>query len=286
MRPNPRDPSYVGAIVFFERVAKHLSFSKAADDLGITPSAISHRIARLEACLGKRLFERSPRRVALTIEGIELLRAVDMVLESLRDATEMMMGRSVVRVSIGPYISANWLMPRLQRYEDIHPALRVDLLHRAGWPELNDVDIAIIWYEKPSEGVRAFSLFEPTCVPVAAPGLLDDTPIWSQGAVPLHYRDRSAWRIWIRAAKGPDAFAQSGDVFDDPNLILEAAAHRRGIAIGFLPFIADQLASGRLVRASDLTVQSKSRYWLVRTETENTAADEMLAWLKNEAASE
>ena len=122
MRPSPRDPSFVGAIIFFERVARHLSFSKAADDLAVTPSAISHRIARLEACLGKRLFERSPHEVALTIEGIELLRVAEVLLESLRDATETMMGRSVVRISIGPYISANWLMPRLQRYEDIHPA--------------------------------------------------------------------------------------------------------------------------------------------------------------------
>ncbi len=84
MVPNLRDPSFLGALVRFERVAGALSFTKAAAELGVTASAVSHRIVQLEAALGKRLFERSPRMVALTPEGLELQEAVGKAMGVLR----------------------------------------------------------------------------------------------------------------------------------------------------------------------------------------------------------
>ena len=284
MRADLRDPAYLGALVFFERVAARLSFAQAAADLGVTPSAISHRIALLEAVLGHRLFERSPRHVSLTREGSDLASATREALGLLRQATESLAGRRVLRLSIGPYLSAHWLMPRLAGFERQMAGARIDLLHRTGWPSLKDVDLAIVWHDTPPVDAQAELLFEPDYTAVAAPGVLGEGPLWAQGLPPLHYRDRSLWRQWLQETGGPRDFADTGEVFDDPNLVLEAAAHGRGIAMGFLPFAADLFASGRLVRAYPLNLPSPTRYWMVPGGGESGLVAPFLDWLRSEAA--
>jgi LysR family glycine cleavage system transcriptional activator len=284
MRPQLRDPAYVGALVYFERVASRLSFSGAASDLGVTASAVSHRINRLEGALGKRLFERSPRTVTLTPEGADLLQCVSDALDILRTGTGTILGRKVLRLSIGPYLSVNWLMPRLLEFEQANPGIRVDLLHRTGWPDMKNIDVAIAWYDAQPSGSGAIALFEPECIPVIAPSLSADEPLWTRDIHLLHYRDREAWRQWLKAAGGPAHFANTGEVLDDPNLVLEAAAHRRGAALGFLPFISAQLATGRLVRAPGPAIQSDKRYWLVRGETASRQTSLLVDWLIKQAA--
>ena len=284
VRPDLRDSAFLGALVHFERVAARLSFAQAAADLGVTPSAVSHRIATLETMLGQRLFERSPRRVSLTREGTDLANSTREALAELRRATDAIAGRRVLRVTVGPYLSTNWLMPRLATFEGAHPGLRIDLLHRAGWPELKNIDLAIVWSDTPHGDVPAEQLFEAECVPVAAPGMLGDGAIWKQGSPPLHYRDRVVWRQWLGETGGPRDYAESGEIFDDPNLVLEAAAHRRGIAMGFLPFITEQFTSGRLVRVHPVSLRSNFRYWLVRGEARTEVIEKFVEWLKTEAA--
>lgn len=283
MRPDPRDPAFLGALVYFERAAERLNFAQAAADLGVTPSAVSHRISSLEAAVGLRLFERSPRRVSLTREGADLESSTREALALLRHATDAIVGRRVLRVSVGPYLSINWLMPRLATFEKARAGLRIDLLHRVGWSQLKDVDLAIVWFETPPGGVAAEPLFAAECMPVAAPGAIGDGPIWAQGLPPLHYRDRMLWRRWLREAGGPHDYAEGGEIFDDPNLVLEAAAHRRGIAMGFLPFIADQFNSGRLLRVHPASLRSSFTYWLVRREGETGLVETFADWLKKEA---
>lgn len=282
MQANLRDPSFLGALVYFERAAARLNFAQAAADLGVTPSAVSHRIASLESALGKRLFERSPRHVSLTREGVELAGSAREALTSLRRATDRIVGRRVLRVSVGPYLSTSWLMPRLAGFESAHPGLRIDLLHRAGWPDLRDVDLAIVWFDTPPATVHAELLFEPLCMAVAAPDALGEGPLWAQGLPPIHYRDRGPWRRWLRAVGGPEEFAEGGEIFDDPNIVLDAAAHGRGVALGFSPFIADRFAAGRLVSVQAETVRSDFRYWLVRGQGAAGLEDDFVAWLRAE----
>ena len=283
MIPNLRDPTFLGALVFFECAARHLSFSRAAVELCVTPSAVSHRIAALEKTLGVRLFERLTRRVSLTQEGLELAGNARESLNQLRDATEKIIAKRVLRVSIGPYLSANWLMPRLSQFEEDHPGIRVDLLHRTGLPNLRDVDIAIVWMDRPSEDLDAKPLFDTVCIPVSAPGAINSENLWDCHLPTLHYRSRSTWRQWLKAIGGPPNYADTGEVFEDPNLVLEAAAHRRGIAMGFIPFINNQLASGRLQQAHSFTFQSEWRYWLVETDSSHPDRDLLVTWLQREA---
>jgi len=121
-------------------------------------------------------------------------------------------------------------------------------------------------------------------MPVAAPDALGSGPIWEQGLPPLHYRDRIVWRRWLLETGGPRDYAESGEIFDDPNLVLEAAVHRRGIAMGFLPFITEQFASDRLVRVHPVGLRSNFHYWLVRGEARTEDAEKFAEWLKVEAA--
>jgi len=286
MIPNLRDPTYLGALVFFECAARHLSFSKAAAELYVTPSAVSHRIAALELALGVRLFERLTRRVSLTQEGLELARVARESLHRLRDATGKIVSKRVLRLSIGPYLSTNWLMPRLSNFETDHPGIRVDLLHRTGLPDLRDVDVAIVWTDRPPEDLDVKPLFDAFCVPVSAPGVLKKSEnLWDCQLPALHYRSRSTWREWLKAVGGPEHYADTGEVFEDPNLVLEAAAHSRGIAMGFIPFIQNQLASGRLQQAHSFTFQTEWRYWLVETDSSHPDRELLVSWLQQQAGS-
>ena len=284
MVPDLRDPAFIGGLVHFDRAAQRLSFAEAATDLGVTPSAVSHRIAALEAALGKRLFERGTRRVSLTQDGIELAEVTQNALAPLRRVTEALTARQVLRLSVGPYLSSAWLMPRLAEFEREPPGVRVDLLHRAGLPDLRNVDAAIVWWGSLADGMPGEPLFDAYCVPVMAPGAAEMDSFWTSQIQPIHYRDRTLWRQWLAAVGGPSDYAERGEVFEDPNLVLEAAAHGRGVAMGFLPFVAGQIKAGRLVRAHHFAFHSDKRYWLIVTDRENRCAARFRDWITSQAA--
>lgn len=282
MIPTLRDPAYIGGLVMFERVASRLSFSAAAKELHVTPSAVSHRIRGLEQALGQRLFDRSPQSVRLTQEGQTLLAAVKPAFALLRSATETLTQQHVLELSIGPFLSAHWLMPRLADFENAHPNIRITLKHRIGHSHHHACDIAIVWAPKPPPSATA--LFNPTCIPVAAPGQIHTPQLWQSGFHPLHYRNRDLWREWLREVNGPSDYAERGEVFEDPNLLLEAAVHKRGIAMGFFPFIDAQLRSRRLARAHTHTLESRWRYWLVSPHAEQSPPLRLFCdWLESQA---
>jgi LysR family glycine cleavage system transcriptional activator len=284
MIPSIRDPAYVGALIFFDRAAARLSFAQAAADLGVTASAVSHRIAALEAALGKRLFERDIRAVRLTAEGAELAAVTARLLASLEEATDRLAERPVLRVSVGPFLSATWLMPRLARFEAAVPGLRVDLHHVIGPVDLRSVDVALLWAARHPTRSDARPLMQTDYIAVAQPELAGRGAIWDSGQAPIHYRDRSAWRHWLGVAGLDPAFAERGMVLNDPILVLEAAAHGRGVALGTMPFVAGRLASGLLVQAHPASVPSDKTVWVAVSEPENRLARRFESWLIEEAA--
>lgn len=263
MQPKLRDPSFVGALVYFDRVAELQSFTLAAEALGVTTSAVSHRVKRLEQTLGQRLFRREGGVVSLTEPGYRLRDATGSAFESLDLAVEHITGRRALRVSVGPYLSVAWLMPRLERFERRHPGLRVELVHQIGKPDLAQVDLAIWWTEPCAATAQARQLFSASMVPVASPTHRSDQPVWRQGLPPLHYRSRTAWLKWLERAGGPREFGLSGEVFEDPNITLEAAALGRGLAMGFAPFVDSHAYVDRLRPVSDIAVPSPANYYLL-----------------------
>ena len=283
MKPLLRDPSFIGALVYFERVAVRGGFSLAAAELGVTTSAVSHRIRRLEKAIGHRLFERGRSGVMLTEAGQMLHTAVGGALERIGGAVEELTGSRTLRLSIGPYLSVAWLMPRLGAFEAANPALSVDLVHRIGQGVPRDVDLAVVWSGDATAPSGAERLFSPDMIPVAAPGIPRVGAVWNGRLPPLHYRSREPWRVWLDQAGGPRAFADRGEIFDDPNIVLEAAVHHRGIPLGFAPFHLEMIRGGRLEAVGDLALRSPESYWLVAPDPEDRDAARLANWLRDTA---
>lgn len=285
MQIDPKDPSYLGALMYFHHAAKCLSFSQAANALNVTPSAVSHRISALETALGKRLFERRVRAIQLTQDGIELAHGISAIWEALQTVTGQVTRQDVLRVSVGPYLSSQWLLPQIGAFEAENPGVRIDLIHRIGEPTERLADVSIVWSKLSDFAVGDVKLFDSKSIPVAASGLQLEDEFWAGSAAPIHYRDRSAWRHWLKAAGAPASFADRGDVIDEPNLVLEAAAHGRGIAIGFLPFVVNFFETGRLMAISETSVASDRGYRLVINAPHNTQADVFARWIAGRALS-
>lgn len=283
MLPDPKDPSYLGALVYFHHAAESLSFSRAAQALNVTPSAVSHRITALETALGKRLFERRVREVRLTQDGADLARATGVIWNELKEITGKLTTQEVLRVSVGPYLSSQWLLPRIGVFEARHAGLRVDLIHTIGRPDARLADVSIIWSEKDTAEADAALLFDTTAVPVAAPGANIDNAFWENQLPPIHYRDRSTWRHWLAATGSPTDFAERGEVLEEPHIVLEAAAFGRGIAIGFLPFIGKFFEQGRLVQVGTQSVRSSRGYWIEVNSDRHPVAHLFVDWLKQQA---
>lgn len=280
MIPSLKDLSYLGALVSFERAAAHLSFTQAAADLGVTPSAISHRIASLEAALQKKLFVRGTRSVQLTREGAALASHVTEIRSRLELLTTELTSFDVLRVSLGPYFSSSWLMPRLQGFEQQNPNVRIDLVHTTGAPDLRNADVAIFWSDLGSPNHGSEPLFQMECVPVAKPGLCAVDQFIDAGVSPLHYGDRKTWREWLDRKGLPTEFADEGVVFDDQHLLFEAAAHGRGVAMGLFPFIANLVDAGRLMPVSEYAVPSRQGYLLKVINPDNPAANSFANWIR------
>lgn len=280
---SPRDRQFMSALIYFERVAAQLSFKKAAADLCVTTSAVSHQISALEAMLEARLLERSPRQVSLTREGLQLASQLSELFQRLESVAQEIKHRRILRVSVGPFLSTRWLLPRLASFENEAGEVRVDLRHHAGWPNLQDVDMAIVWCDDPPVSARAELLFSAEMLPVFSPRFSAPQAFWEMGLPALHYRDYSAWACWLEKAGAPLGYSGEGEVFDDPNLVMDAAAHGRGVALGFLPFVSSELESGRLKVAHALRATSPSRYWMVPGRADSALYRRFAKWLMQEA---
>ncbi len=279
MLADPKDPSFLGALIYFHHAAETLSFSGAAKTLNVTPSAVSHRIAALETALGKRLFERRIREVRLTQDGVALAGSTARIWDELQSMTTRLNRQDVLRVSVGPYLSSQWLLPRIGEFEAMHPKLRVDLIHLIGKPDANVADVSIIWSDLENLGKNDRLLFDTKAVPVAAASLQLDSAFWTGKLPPLHYRDRSTWRHWLSAVGASVGYAERGEVIEEPHLVLEAAAYGRGIAIGFLPFISRYFEQGRLVPVSTQAVRSDLGYRLVLNRLDHSKCQFFAEWL-------
>lgn len=284
MLPDPKDPSYLGALVYFHHAAESQSFSRAAQALNVTPSAVSHRITALENAIGKRLFERRVREVRLTRDGADLARATSTIWEELTRITRQMATQEVLRVSVGPYLSSQWLLPRIGAFEAQNPGLRVDLIHVIGPPDTRQADVSIIWADSSPSTGQGRLLFDTHAIPVAAPGGQIGEAFWEEALPPIHYRDRSTWRHWLRTVGAPTDFAERGEVFEEPHMVLEAAAYRRGIAIGFLPFIGKFFDQGRLVSVGAHSIRSNRGYFLQVNAATKPKANAFAAWVEKQAS--
>ena len=288
----------------FEAAARLLSFTRAADELALTQSAVSRQVQQLEEGLGAALFTRRHRAIELTDAGRVLQRAVDDTLERLRDASariRRIRGDLQLRplsVTCTPGFASLWLIPRLARFTAAHPSIdvRVSATHELMDLERSGLDVAVRFI--PVARGQGRPLFEETIVPVCAPALLKDRsrPLKTPADLAKHtllavegYPDESLmvdWAPWLNAMGLPDLRMRNTLRFNQYTDALSAAAAGQGVVIGRLPLLAPKIAAGELVAPFRAGAKSRRGYFV---ETSRHAAEvpevqDLVAWLHEEAA--
>ncbi|WP_341988422.1 transcriptional regulator GcvA [Azorhizobium sp. AG788] len=284
----------LNALRLFEAAARHLSFKRAAQELHLTPSAVSHGIQGLEAWLGVPLFARSHRQLVLTQAGATYFPRVAQILSDIASATESVPGRRPVdrlRVSAAPTFGLRWLIPHLASFQARYPSIDVtlDTVHRQVEFPRDGVDLAIRMGDGAWDGVNADLLVRqwlvPVCAPEVAAGLCGVEDL--TGHTLLHVSDVAEdWGAWaaMRGLPAPDL--QRGLRFDAIHLAWEAAARGLGIAIGRFPVVEDDLAAGRLVAVLGPPVEAQTAYWLLtdRAALRRPEVAAFRSWLRSELA--
>jgi LysR family glycine cleavage system transcriptional activator len=300
----------LNALRAFEAAARHLSFSQAAAELHVTPTAISHQIKGLEAYLGVTLFHRLNRALVLTENGRAALPKLQKGFAYLAEAVRAMQGpgkRRPLTVWAAPSLTAKWLVPRLPRFAARHPDIDLqvsasdsqldrefspgtvhDSLHQAG------IDVAIRFGYGEYPGCRVDKLFAAAVVPLCSPCLLKGThPLRRPEDLRYHalihddsaYAGRPDWADWLKAAGAEGIDVTRGLHFNHVALAMEAAAGGQGVVLSLTPLAADDLAAGRLVIPFDFSLPVPHAYYVICPE--KTAEQPDIAafreWLLEEA---
>jgi LysR family glycine cleavage system transcriptional activator len=298
----------------FEAAARHKSFTAAALELHVTHGAVSQQIKRLEAQTGLELFRRHNRGVQLTEAGAALLPILSGSFDRIGEALETLAQRSgseALKVTTTPFFASRWLIPRLSSWRQTHGARDVDLHPSLEMLDIasGDCDIGVRCGVPPWPGLKSELLVPIHLSPLCRPALLEGRHGLIRPSDLRHHKLIHAdiaghargeeWNTWLAAA-GEDVPIDAGDLdgdldgglggglhFHEPALALQAAADGLGIAMGYLEFVQDELASGRLVQPFDLKVRHPFSYYVV-TSKRAAAAPELrhfIAWIRDEGAS-
>jgi LysR family glycine cleavage system transcriptional activator len=284
-----RELPSLNAIRVFESAARHGSFSRAADELFVTQSAVSRQIKVLEDQLGQALFRRSGPKLALTESGVVFQRHAAEALGILRRATVSLQragATPTLTVSVLPTFASRWLVPRIGEFERDHPNIALRLaasFQIVDFQKMPDIDAAIRLGIGGWPGVHAMRLTSDSVFPVCSPSvarklsgpqdltrqrLLSDESLYDE------------WPLWFDAAGVSD---QAGEVrrYDDDGLLLRAAIEGQGVTLARLVNAGDDLEAGRLVRPFDTAVRSAFQYYFVcpSGRTEEPAIRALGTWL-------
>jgi LysR family transcriptional regulator, glycine cleavage system transcriptional activator len=264
----------------FEAAARHNSFRKAADELNLTASAVSHGIQTLENWLGVELFHRSPRGLQLTDAGRRYAPMVNEALGVLAKATEQLPGRKAtgtLSISSAPTFAHKIVLPRLSRFFAQCPGLRVtiDTSPRLVDLALDDVDIAIRFASTKNPEPNWTLLATETLTPVCSPAMQKqfggaaDATVLSR--LPLIHVTATSidWAHWFteNGLEVPPSVSEGLRV-DNIQMAFDAAMRGLGAVLGRSPLVDDDIASGRLVPLPGHTVPSGNAYWLVTAQTD------------------
>ncbi len=275
----PRRLPPLNSLRAFEAAARHLSFTRAAGELHVTPAAISHQIKALEDHLGLRLFRRLNRSLLLTEAGQACLPGLSRAFDGMAEALERLRVQDCsgsLTVSVAPSLAAKWLVPRLERFQEVCPEIDVRISATTQLVDFarDDVDLAIRYGAGRWPGLEAQLLLAAEAFPVCAPTLPDGNPPLRAPQDLRHHvllHDESGlaipgypdWDMWLRAAGVMDVDASRGPRFSQASLALDAAAAGRGVALAFSVVAAADLAAGRLIRLFELGIPSAFAYYVV-----------------------
>jgi LysR family glycine cleavage system transcriptional activator len=287
----------------FEAAARHLSFTKAAEELFVTQSAVSRQIQALESRLGVALFLRRNRGLALTEAGEQLRRAVDSALRTLHQAVEQVSPGAtpkMVTVTSSIAFSSLWLIPRLSGFRRLHPDVDVRISANNQVLDLDRerIDLAIRYCPSRAAPTGSVRLFGEEILPVCSPALLRDrtrplkSPQDLRHHVLLHYDEPQrpapwlTWNVWLETAGVPDLEPADSLRFNHYDQTIGAALAGQGVALGRRPLVKKLLADGALVAPFPLGSVTDRAYFIVRTPATSGRPEvsHFVEWLIAEAA--
>ncbi len=268
----------------FEASARYLSFTKAAEELNVTPAAVSQQVKSLEEYFGVQLFKRLTRALMLTDSGQLVLPILQEGFDKLAEADRILRNRRddrILTVSVAPSFGAKWLVPRLERFRRAHPDydIRIDATDTPADFKRDSVDIALRYGLGEYPGLVSECLLTEVGVPVCSPRLLEGehplrTPADLRHHTLLHIQWKMEsdaapnWRMWLRAAGYGDIDADRGPRFSMESMAIQAAVDGQGVALISTALIEDDIAGGRLIQPFTEEINHETRfcYFLVYPE--------------------
>lgn len=283
----------LNAIRFFEAAGRHLSFSRAADELCVTNAAVSLQIKLLEEFLGKKLFYRHNNQLSLTEEGQDYLPRIRESLRALGKATERLFSKEAdtLRIGVSPSFGSKWLVPRLYRFLMKYPQLNVELV-TLGTQSHQNYDVCIDDYPAAGQNLLVEWLVETDFFPVCTINMQEELQQKNnlQFKTLLHVRASApaahypTWRQWLGAAGITHLEPEVGPIFSESHMALQAAMGGQGLALGQSILVDYDIAAGRLVRALHTSVSLRLSYYLLYPQqSQGEAAFELFReWLLDE----
>jgi len=291
----------LSALRAFEAAARHMSFSRAADELHVTPAAISHQIHALEEDLGVRLFHRMNRSIELTASARILLPGLSEAFAGIQSSVRRLRAHNdtgTLTVTSSPSVAAKWLVLRLHRFQEQYPEIDARISATDDVVDLTkgDFDIAIRYGSGKYPGLDVELLFTNEVFPACSPQLLTAGP-------PLRLPDDllrhtlihdqaierdplvPTWPMWLKAAGVKNVPPLAGLSFNNMHLALDAAIAGHGVVLAYSTIAAADLAAGRLVRLFSLALPDQFAYYIVTAPgaLERPKVRAFLNWLRQEA---
>jgi len=263
----------LNALRAFEAGARHLSFTKAAEELHVTQAAVSHQVKALEEHLGYPLFKRMTRKLGLTEQGRALFPVVSEAFMRIAEAAENLRDAGDSRtltVSVTPAFGAKWLVYRLPKFWQKHPDIDLRVHHSIQCADLryDDVDVAIRFGAGSWDGLECEFMLRVDYTPVCSPALLKGKhplkrPDDLRHHTLLHEDDYDGWTQWLAVAGVNDVNPRRGPILDDWTVLVQTAVDGVGIALGKPSMLARDLADGTLVAPFDITMLTDLGYHMV-----------------------
>ena len=268
----------------FEASARYLSFTKAAEELNVTPAAVSQQVKSLEEYFGVQLFKRLTRALMLTDSGQLVLPILQEGFDKLAEADRILRSRQdkrILTVSLAPSFGAKWLVPRLDRFRRAYPDydIRIDATDTRADFRRDNVDIALRYGRGDYRGVVSECLISDTAVPVCSPRLLEhEHPLREPADLRYHTllhiqwkmeNDAAPnWRMWLKAAGLTDIAFDRGPQFSMESMAIQAAIEGQGVALISTALVDEDIAARRLIHPfpDDVNQQTNFSYYLVYPE--------------------
>jgi LysR family transcriptional regulator, glycine cleavage system transcriptional activator len=291
----------LSALRAFEAAARHMSFSRAADELHVTPAAVSHQIHALEEDLGVKLFHRMNRSIELTASARILLPGLSEAFAGIQSSVRRLRAHNdtgTLTVTASPSIAGKWLVLRLHRFQEQHPEVDVRISATDTVVDLTrgDFDIAIRYGLGKYPGLDVELLFTNEVFPACSPQLLSaGPPLRTPDDLSRHTLIHEAaerdplvptWPMWLKAAGVKDVPAGAGLTFNSMSLALDAAVAGQGVVLAYSTIAAADLAAARLVRLFSLALPDHFAYYIVTAPAalERPKVRAFRNWLRQEAA--